>query len=125
MKKIQNQTQTQKIQNQIQHIHNTNTSRKFILIKNTTYSQYKHTQEIQNQTQTQKIQNQTQTQKIKNQPQHTHNTNTPRNFKIKLNVLQNIKTQTHESPLIQQNQPKSNINSIQGKQMHKLRNTNL
>ena len=44
MKKIQNQTQTQKIQNQIQHTHNTNTSRKFILIKNTTYSQYKHTQ---------------------------------------------------------------------------------
>ena len=94
MKKIQNQTQTQKIQNQIQHTHNTNTSRKLIFIKNTTYSQYKHTQ------------------KIKNQPQHTHNTNTPRNFKIKHNVLQNIRTQTHESPLIQQNQPKSNSNSI-------------
>ena len=116
MKKIQSQTQTQKIQNQIQHTHNTNTSRKIILIKNTTYSQYKHTQ---------KIQNQTQTQKIKNQPQHTHSTNTPRNFKIERNVLQNIRTQTHESPLIQQNQPKSNSNSIQGKQMHKLRNTNL
>ena len=125
MKKIQNQTQTQKIQNQIQHTHNTNTSRKFILIKNTTYSQYKQTQKIQNQTETQKIQNQTQTQKIQNQPQHTHNTNTPRNFKIKLNVLQNIRTQTHESPLIQQNQLKSNSNSIQGNQMHKLRNTNL
>ena len=52
MKKIQNQTQTHKIQNQIQHTHNTNTSKKFILIKNTTYSQYKHTQKIQNQTQT-------------------------------------------------------------------------
>ena len=38
-------------------------------------------------------------------------------------MLQNIRTQTHESPLIQQNQPKSNSNSIQGKQMHKLRNT--
>ena len=83
------------------------------------------TQKIQNQTQTQKIQYQTQTQKIKNQPQHTHNTNTPRNFKIKLNMLENIRTQTHESPLIQQNQPKSNSNSIQGKQMHKLKNTNL
>ena len=71
------------------------------------------------------MKNQTQTQKIKNQPQNTHNTNTPRNFKIKLNVLQNIRTQIHESPLIQQNQPKSNSNSIQGKQMHKLRNTNL
>ena len=79
---------------------------------NTTYSQYKHIQKIQNQTQTQKIQYQTQTQKIKNQPQHTHNTNTPRNFKIKLNMLENIRTQTHESPLIQQNQPKSNSNSI-------------
>ena len=42
MKKIQNQTKTQKIQNQILDTHNTNTSRKFILIKNTTYSQYKH-----------------------------------------------------------------------------------
>ena len=31
-------------------------------------------------------------------------------------MLQNIRTQTHESPLIQQNQPKSNTNSIQGKQ---------
>ena len=31
---------------------------------NTTYSQYKHTQKIQNQTQTQKIQYQTQTQKV-------------------------------------------------------------
>ena len=40
-------------------------------------------------------------------------------------MLQNIRTQTHESPLIQQNQPKSNSNFIQGKQMHKLRNTNL
>ena len=29
----------------------------------------------------------------------------------------------HESPLIQQNQPKSKSNSIHGKQMHKLRNT--
>ena len=58
IKKIQNQTQTHKIQNQIQHTHNTNTSKKFILIKNTTYSQYKHTQKIQNQTQTQKIKNQ-------------------------------------------------------------------
>ena len=51
MKKIQNQTQTHKIQNQIQHTHNTNTSKKFILIKNTTYSQYKHTKKFQNQTQ--------------------------------------------------------------------------
>ena len=31
-------------------------------------------------------------------------------------MLKNIRTQTHESPLIQQNQPKSNTNSIQGKQ---------
>ena len=31
-------------------------------------------------------------------------------------MLQNIRTQTHESPLIQQNQPKSSTNSIQGKQ---------
>ena len=31
-------------------------------------------------------------------------------------MLQNIGTQTHESTLIQQNQPKSNTNSIQGKQ---------
>ena len=38
-------------------------------------------------------------------------------------MLQNIRTQTHKSPLIQQNQPKSNSNSIQRKQMHKLRNT--
>ena len=38
-------------------------------------------------------------------------------------MLQNIRIQTHEPPLIQQNQPKSNSNSIQGKQMHKLRNT--
>ena len=81
---------------------------------NTTYSQYKHTQKIQNQTQTQKILNQT---------QHTHNTNTSKKFKIKHNVLQNIGTQTHEYPLIQQNQPKSNSNSIQGTQKHKLRNT--
>ena len=29
---------------------------------------------------------------------------------------QNIRTQTHESPLIQQNQPKSNTKSIQGTQ---------
>ena len=29
----------------------------------------------------------------------------------------------HESPLIQQNQPKSKNNSIHGKKMHKLRNT--
>ena len=70
-----------------------------------------------------KIQNQTQTQKIQNQIQHTHNTNTPRKFKIKHNVLQNIRTQTHESPLIQKNQPKSNTNSIQGTKKHKLRNT--
>ena len=32
------------------------------------------------------------------------------------------RTQTHESPLIQQNQPKSNTKSIQGTQTHKLRN---
>ena len=31
-------------------------------------------------------------------------------------MLQNIRTQTHESSLIQQNQPKSITNSIQGKQ---------
>ena len=70
-----------------------------------------------------KIQNQTQTRKIQNQTQHTHNTNTPRKFKIKHNVLQNIRTQTHESPFIQQTQPKSNTNSIQGTQQHMLRNT--
>ena len=38
-------------------------------------------------------------------------------------MLQNIGTQTHKYPLIQQNQPKSNTNSIQGTQKHKLRNT--
>ena len=38
-------------------------------------------------------------------------------------MLQNIRTQIHESPLIQQNQPKFNIKSIQGTQKHKLRNT--
>ena len=38
-------------------------------------------------------------------------------------MLQNTRTQTHESPLIQQNQPKSNPKSIQVTQMHKLRNT--
>ena len=79
--------------------------------------------QIQNQTQSQKIQNQTQTQKIQNQTQHTHNTNTPRKFKIKHNMLQNTRTQTHESPLIQQNQPKSNSKFIQGTQKHKLKNT--
>ena len=31
-------------------------------------------------------------------------------------MLQNTRTQTHKSPLIQQNQPKSNTNSIQGTQ---------
>ena len=33
-----------------------------------------------------------QTQKIQNQTQHTHNTNTPRKFKIKHNIL-TIQTQ--------------------------------
>ena len=42
----------------------------------------------------------------------------------KHNVLQNIRTQTHESPLIPQNQPKSNTKSIQKTQKHKLKNTN-
>ena len=83
--------------------------------------------------------------KIQNRTQHTHNTNTRKKFKIKHNiliiqthpensksnttysqykhnVLQNIRTQTHESPLIQQNQPKSNTKSIQGTQKHKLKN---
>ena len=38
-------------------------------------------------------------------------------------MLQNTRTQTHESPPIQQNQPKSNTKSIQGTQKHKLKNT--
>ena len=63
---------------------------------NTTYSQYKYTQKIQNQT------------------QRTDNINT---------VLQNIRTQTHESPPIKQNQLKSNTKSIQGTKKHKFRNT--
>ena len=58
------------------------------------------TQKIQNQTQSQKVQNQMQTQKIQNQTQHTHNTNTPRKFKIKHNKL-TIQTQRA---------PKSNTN---------------
>ena len=37
-------------------------------------------------------------------------------------MLQNTITQTHEFPLIQQNQPKSNTKSIQGTQKHKLKN---
>ena len=38
-------------------------------------------------------------------------------------MLQNTRTQTHKSSLLQQNQPKSNTKSIQGTQKHKIINT--
>ena len=61
--------------------------------------------------------------KIKHKPKKFKIEHKPRKFKIK-HVLQNTRTQTHESPLIQQKQPKSNTKSIQGTQKHKLKNTN-
>ena len=74
--------------------------------------------------------NQIQTQKFKIKHNilttQTHPDNSKSNTtysQYKYNVLQNTRPQTHGSPLIQQNQPKSNTKSIQGTQKHKLRNT--
>ena len=62
--------------------------------------------------------------KIKHKPKEFKIKHKPRKFKIKHNVLQNKRTQTHESPVIQQKESKSNTKSIQGTQKHKLKNTN-
>ena len=51
--------------------------------------------------------------KIKHKPKKFKIEHKPRKFKIKHNVLQNKRTQTHESPVIQQKESKSNTKSIQ------------